>query len=384
MALRWPSLILVAGVVIVSLVGTAPGVGVANGAAHASGGSPSIAVGAAPADVWRCTPEILSPDRLGTPQRRGGPARPNDTLSATVSTIGGQIAFPDGRIDVRGTAPGVTNGSVVIAVIDTDSRVVAQSVPIEPDGSFEAQVPVRDESGRLFAGEATVVVISPDGDDRFGHPAKRPWSAEHVIDCVTVMEREMLLPRQQMLDRLLLLTYTHERSDDQIATREIELTSARIDVNAVSSTSTERGSLRVNTGEIATVRGTTNRNPRVATISIAAIGGPEADRFPTATAGSWGATGVWEAELRIPRDLEPGTYTLRATDGRVADTITITVVSGSTPTPGPTPEPTPTPTPEPTPTSTPTPEPTPTEGSQPGFGILVAVLAVLAAGTMRR
>jgi PGF-CTERM protein len=94
--------------------------------------------------------------------------------------------------------------------------------------------------------------------------------------------------------------------------------------------------------------------------------------------------------------VEPGNYTVEVDDGDNTDRVSITVVEQVQETPEPTPEPTateeptPTATPEPTateePTPTATPEPTATPTSTPtgtpGFGIVVALIALVAAALL--
>ena len=104
-----------------------------------------------------------------------------------------------------------------------------------------------------------------------------------------------------------------------------------------------------------------------------------------------GSTSSWSVEADMS-DVETGDYTLRAEDDETSATAQISVVEEvseetetpePTDTPTPTPEPTDTPTPEPEETDTPTPEPTEeTTTTTPGFGAVVAVLALLGAALL--
>jgi major cell surface glycoprotein (TIGR04216 family) len=108
----------------------------------------------------------------------------------------------------------------------------------------------------------------------------------------------------------------------------------------------------------------------------------------------WDSDGQFSVQLDTA-DASTGTYTLELDDSDNTVTTEVELVEQiSTPTPTPTPteeptptptatpEPTPTPTAEPTPTATPDSTPTPTEGGGPGFGAVIAVVALLAAALL--
>jgi PGF-CTERM protein len=134
------------------------------------------------------------------------------------------------------------------------------------------------------------------------------------------------------------------------------------------------------------VEGETNLQPEDNVITIE-LGDQETTVELTSTE-LWGQDGVWVVEIDTD-DAAVGTYTLSAEDGSNTDTVDVEIVEElSTPTPTPTeetptpsPTPTDTPTPSPTPTDSPTPtaSPTPTSGGGPGFGAVVAIVALLAA-----
>ncbi|WP_276657276.1 PGF-CTERM sorting domain-containing protein [Haloquadratum walsbyi] len=109
----------------------------------------------------------------------------------------------------------------------------------------------------------------------------------------------------------------------------------------------------------------------------------------------WGTNGNWNATIEL-NAVETGNYTVEADDGDNSDRASVQVVeqvTEETPTPEPTAteEPTPTATPEPTATEEPTPtatpepeteEPTSTPTGTPGFGIVVALIALIAAALL--
>jgi hypothetical protein len=179
---------------------------------------------------------------------------------------------------------------------------------------------------------------------------------------------------------------------------------AATDITNVTDDDTET----VTAGSTLTVSGVTDRNPDRTAIVVELL--DENGRVVRlASTDEWGTDGRWAVTMNLS-GLEPGPYTAVADGGASTDRQSVRVVAGTpTPTPAPTPTPTPTPTVTPTSTSTaaPTPSPPPspvatatpvppstvtptataTPGSGgPGFGILVGLGGLLAAGaaTARR
>ncbi|MFB6157636.1 MAG: PGF-CTERM sorting domain-containing protein [Haloferacaceae archaeon] len=143
-------------------------------------------------------------------------------------------------------------------------------------------------------------------------------------------------------------------------------------------------------GETMVVEGVTILQPEENAITVD-VRNPDGDIVASAADDEWGRRGVWRVTIDTA-DFSLGTYTVIARNGGeirrvtvelVAPTPTPTPTATPTPTPTPTLTPTPTPTatppPTPTPTATPTSTPTPTSGGGPGFGAVVAAIALLAA-----
>jgi major cell surface glycoprotein (TIGR04216 family) len=142
------------------------------------------------------------------------------------------------------------------------------------------------------------------------------------------------------------------------------------------------------------VRGQTNRQPDDNTI-VAELLTQDDESVTLSSVDQWDTDGTYTVELELS-GAEPGNYTLEVDDGDNTDRANIEVVEQvqetpeatpeptptEEPTPTATPEPTPTATPEPTPTATPTPTPTSTPTGTPGFGIVVALIALVAAALL--
>ncbi len=174
-----------------------------------------------------------------------------------------------------------------------------------------------------------------------------------------------------------------EYSGAGVDDRVIELTLSAENPSLAVDDFTQDG--QVAQGEV-TISGTSNRQD--GTVIFVEVFDADNDVVATAEAVVDGASGEWETTLDLA-DLETGAYQLRASDDETAARLEFEVVSEvTTPTetpaetPVPTETPTMTPTASPTPTATPTEAPTTTATEFPGFGPLVALLALVAAALL--
>ncbi|WP_152041768.1 PGF-CTERM sorting domain-containing protein [Salinigranum salinum] len=172
-------------------------------------------------------------------------------------------------------------------------------------------------------------------------------------------------------------------SDDQV----VELTLAAENPQLTIDDFTTDG--QVAQGEV-TITGSSNREDGT-TVFIEVLGENENVIASTETEVN-GSTSSWETTIDMS-DVETGTYTLRADDDASSAELEFELVEEiSTPTA--TPTETPTATPTETPTATPTETPTPSDGTPtdtptettsqqtPGFGVIVALVALLAAALL--
>jgi major cell surface glycoprotein (TIGR04216 family) len=143
------------------------------------------------------------------------------------------------------------------------------------------------------------------------------------------------------------------------------------------------------------VEGSTNLRPDDNAITVELMT-TDGSSVALSTTDEWSYDGTWMVSLELD-DVQTGTYDLEADDSYNTDVVEVEIVQNvqtATPEPTETPEPTPTETATPEPTATATPEPTatstpeptdtptPTEGGGPGFGAIVAVIALLAAALL--
>jgi PGF-CTERM protein len=144
--------------------------------------------------------------------------------------------------------------------------------------------------------------------------------------------------------------------------------------------------------EEVTVSGTSNRQD--GTVVFVEVFDENDDVVASDEAEVDGESGTWETSIDLS-DVETGAYSLRASDDETTSRVAFEVVSevttpaetpAETPTERPTPTATVSPTPTPTPTVTTTPtataSPTETPTTTPGFGVLLALIAFLAAALL--
>jgi major cell surface glycoprotein (TIGR04216 family) len=308
------------------------------------------------------------------------------SLSATFpSLVRGQIAEEDGTVDVNGTAAGADE--VVFIAVGERGSVVSETLDVEEDGTIDAEgVSVAG----VTEGDVTLYVYSTGRDGRVGDgdlPGSYQATTDGLQSWLTGSLDEQSLTGDQVRSAIRAETTGATASDDLVESEEVRLTNAQTRITDVyPSDSAATGINPVAAGDTMIVEGETNLQPEDNVITIE-LGDQETTVELTSTE-LWGQDGVWVVEIDTD-DAAVGTYTLSAEDGSNTDTVDVEIVEElSTPTPTPTeetptpsPTPTDTPTPSPTPTDSPTPtaSPTPTSGGGPGFGAVVAIVALLAA-----
>ena len=324
-------------------------------------------------------------DRLQSEQRNIRTVAPG--LVGRPTTYGGGVADVD---DV--TVGGVAAGATEVAVVFVDERggIRTRQVRVRSDTSFEEDLSL----GGLERGRVTALVATAGRDGAFGSgsvraPDGRTLRLDGVSGFLTYVDalRDRGLTGAQILARIDGQVLSVAGSDDLAVRQEFRLAAPRTVVRDVvpASTPDASGLVAVPPGGTMFVRGTTNRNPDAAIITVEVIEGPSAAAFPSVTTAAWGADGVWSAQLAVPAGATPGTYTITVDDGE--NTVTREVVIGRqrTPTERPT-----TPTERPaterlrtaterpaTSTAAATSASTPTSGGGTGFGPSTALVALL-------
>lgn len=243
---------------------------------------------------------------------------------AEAVTYDGDAAVEDGSITVRGTAREANR--VVVVLVDTRADTVANATAVDANGTFSVDVSFRDADGRLSGGDVAGLAISPGPDGVFGLPGQGPDSAAAFVQFARSLQRRGIT-REEVLDRLTGESVDQPGSDDESADVSFRLTGARLSVRDVVSDGRNGSGVRpVAVGTTMTVRGVTNRRPAGNAVTVGVTAGPTPEAFATATATEWGRDGTWTVDLAVPRSVQPGTYTLEATQGEQVASVSVRIV----------------------------------------------------------
>jgi major cell surface glycoprotein (TIGR04216 family) len=254
--------------------------------------------------------------------------------------------------------------------LDSDGASQAATTVSVDDEEFD-----EDYSSFNTRGEYTFIVVGQGRDGEFSN------SADDAVGFDGDNLRSDLTPQQAI--EIVNDAYTGAGSDDQIVELTLQAENPQL---AIDDFTTDG---QVAQGEV-TISGTSNREDET-TVFIEVLGQND-NVIASDEAEVNGSSGEWETTIDMS-DVETGTYTLRADDDEASASLEFELVETlSTPTETPAPETeTETPAPE-TETETPAPEtetetPAPetettTSTSTPGFGAIVALVALIAAALL--
>ncbi|MCF2206124.1 major cell surface glycoprotein [Halobacterium salinarum] len=306
-------------------------------------------------------------------------------LTASFETYNGQIADDDNQIDVEGTAPGKNNVAAIF--VGSRGEVEFKSVSVDSDGTFDEEDISLDQ---LNQGTASAHILSSGRDDTFGEDTAS--SIDELEDVITDEQDGYVAGSptgNQIRDRILANTVDDTASDDLIVTQEFRLVDGLTTIE-----STEGGEA----GGTLTVMGTTNRKADDNTITVELLQGDTSVEINSTE--EWNNNGQWSVDVPLS-NVEPGNYTVEADDGDNTDRQNVEIVEeleepdqttvqddNQTTTTMTTTEPT-----ETTTEMTTTQEETTENGSEgtsdgesggsiPGFGVGVALVAVLGAALL--
>ncbi|WP_424008919.1 HVO_2072 family ArtA-dependent S-layer glycoprotein [Haloferax denitrificans] len=310
-------------------------------------------------------------------------------LSGQFTTINGQVAPVDsGTVDINGTATG--SNTVLVIFVDERGNVATEEVDVENDGTFDEEDIEVGGTG-LRQGQITAHILSIGRDGAFGDGSINGNTA--TFDAlVTYVEGLDNSNGEQINELIASETVDETASDDLIVTETFRLAESSTSIDSIYPETAEAAGINpVATGETMVIAGSTNLKPDDSTVSIE-VTSEDGTSVALEDTDEWGNDGQWMVEVDTT-DFETGTYTVEADDGDNTDTVNVEVVSereDTTTTSEPTE--TTTTTSEPTETTTtaeptetteePTEETTTTSSNTPGFGIAVALVALVGAALL--
>ena len=306
------------------------------------------------------------------------------------SLVNGQISEDDGDVNVAGSAPG--SQDVLFIAVGPRGNVFTQEIGVDSDTTFDEEdvtLPARISKGAI-----SLHVYSLGRDDRVGDgelPSVSSGAGLGDFDNFVNNLQGDSLTGDQVRSSIVSETIEDSATDDQLVNQNARLvdTQSRI-VNVYQSGNQASGINPVAAGETLVLEGQTNLQPDDNTITVELA--TEDVSVGLSATDEWGQDGQFSVEIDTT-DAATGTYTLDIDDGQnsvTEDVELVEEVSTATPTPTEADD-TPTATASPTPTATASPTATempdtdtstPTEGGGPGFGAVVALVALLAAALL--
>ncbi|MDL0131881.1 HVO_2072 family ArtA-dependent S-layer glycoprotein [Halobacterium salinarum] len=233
--------------------------------------------------------------------------RVTDTeLTASFETYNGQVADDDNQIDVEGTAPGKDNVAAII--IGNRGKVKFQSISVDSDDTFDEE---DIDISKLRQGSASAHIISSGRDGKFG---------EDTANSISDLEDEVgnytsgSPTGDQIRDRILSNTVDDTASDDLIVTQQFRLVDGLTTIE-----DTEGGEA----GGSLTVMGTTNRKADDNTITVELLQGDASIEINSTD--EWNSDGQWSVDVPLS-NVEPGNYTVEADDGDNTDRQNVEIV----------------------------------------------------------
>ncbi|ELZ89050.1 cell surface glycoprotein [Haloferax sulfurifontis ATCC BAA-897] len=314
----------------------------------------------------------------------------DQALTGQFTTINGQVApVQSGTVDVNGTASGAD--SVLVIFVDERGNVEYQSVSVDSDGTFEED----DITVGLTQGQVTAHILSVGRDGAVGDGSLPggPSSGADLDDLQTYLDTldSNNNNGEQVNELIASETVDETASDDLIVTETFRLAESSTSIDSIYPDAAEAAGINpVATGETMVIAGSTNLKPDDNTISIE-VTNEDGTSVALEDTDEWNNDGQWMVEIDTT-DFETGTYTVEADDGDNTDTVNVEVVSEREDTTTSEPTETTTTTSEPTETTTtaeptetteePTEETTTTSSNTPGFGIAVALVALVGAALL--
>ncbi|EMA08252.1 HVO_2072 family ArtA-dependent S-layer glycoprotein [Haloferax denitrificans] len=319
----------------------------------------------------------------------------DQALSGQFTTINGQVATTDGTVDVNGSASGAD--SVLVIFVDERGSVGYQRVSVDSDSTFEEDdLNIDDVDGDSLAqGQITAHILSVGRDSNVGDGSLPSESSGANLD-----DLESYLATldggtnsgEQVNELIASETVDETASDDLIVTETFRLAESSTSIDSIYPDAAEAAGINpVATGETMVIAGSTNLKPDDNTVSVE-VTSEDGTSVALEDTDSWENDGMWMVEVDTT-DFETGTYTVEADDGDSTDTVNVEVVSEredttttsseETETTTTTEEPTETTTTaEPTETTEEPTEETTTSSNTPGFGIAVALVALVGAALL--
>ncbi|WP_158298350.1 HVO_2072 family ArtA-dependent S-layer glycoprotein [Halorubrum sp. SD626R] len=252
-------------------------------------------------------------------------------LNAELETVNGQINYDiDDQTDITGTAEGQSSEGISLVFVDSRGGFAVRNVDVDSDGTIDEEdfnIPQTVSGTQLAEGTVTAHFISPGRDGNIGDgdipgqsgdsvPAFESWLSNNV---------STNLNAEQVRERVVAETTEDTASDDLMVTQSFRYAESQTTIDSVYPEEAQADGVNpVATGETMVVEGTTNLRPDDGSITLEVLN-EDGESLQISSTDSWETSGQWSATVDTS-DLEPGTYTVLSDDGTNTDRAEVEIV----------------------------------------------------------
>ena len=253
--------------------------------------------------------ETLSPSKFYSSMSTVSPIAVDTQLNAQFVTYNDQVARRDGVVDLEGNAPG--QDEIAMVLIGPRGRVIADTVAVGSDGEIDK---ANINLGTLNEGTVTGVVVSPGRDETYGDDTT-PETPTQLVDTIETESASRTASTSQIRSRLRANTVEATGTDDLIVTQQFGYTDGQLTIETAGP---------AETGGTLTIVGATNVRPTDTTIMLNLLDGNRSS-IERASTTQWGPDGRWSAEMGLG-EIPPGEYTLEADNGDTTARTTVEIL----------------------------------------------------------
>ena len=238
-------------------------------------------------------------------------------LSGEFLTYNGQVADLDGAVDVEGAATGQDN--VLVVFVGERGTIQTHTVSVDSDGTFdETDLSV----GSISQGTASAHIISLGRDSVFGDTTGDISNLESNISSIGSGSS---LSGAQVRDRVVALTTEADASDDLMVTQTFRLNDGQVSIDSVAPEGSDATGINpVAAGDSMVVSGTTNRQADDNSI-VVNVYDSEGNSIASEDTDEWGTDGQYTVTIDTS-EIETGTYSVEADTGDNTDRAEIEIV----------------------------------------------------------
>ncbi|MFC7187714.1 HVO_2072 family ArtA-dependent S-layer glycoprotein [Halorubrum yunnanense] len=249
-------------------------------------------------------------------------------LSGNFGTINGQFAVEDSSISVEGAAEG--QDEVVVAFVGERGTTDVDTISVDNDGTFdEEDVDVSD----LDQGAASAHIISVGRDSTVGDGVLPDANSSQVSvdptgelrDFIDELDDSNSLTGNQVRDRIVAQTTEADATDDLMVSTTFRVTEGSVSIDSVYPEEAQADGVNpVATGETMVIEGSTNFQPDDNSIVLEVLN-QNSNSVDSVSVDEWENDGQFSVTMDTT-DLETGTYTLEADTGDATDSVAIEIV----------------------------------------------------------